>query len=654
MATIRGNVCNTYVHIDLILTETGTNVDKNTSTVGWKLVGYLGSGATSSHWYSNSYHSINVKVNGSTVYDLPSTTQKSISIGTNTSASSPVTIASGTTTVPHNADGTKTCSASFSMVYRYSSSFSWNGSGSFSLKTIPRATTPTVSSSGVAMGTAVIISTPRASSSYTHTLTYKFGNATGTIGVAKKVTTSQSWTPPLTLANQIPNSTGGTCVITCTTYNSSGTAIGSKTVSLALTVPASVVPKINSWTATDPSGYKDKYGDFVQGYSKAKITVNASGAYGSTISSYKIFDYRGGANAYTTEVLTGKGYGPSNIKVTDSRGRTAELVDNVYIDILAYNQPSISKLSVARCNSDGTANAEGDHIKVTIKASITALNNKNSKSFKLEYKASDATSWTTVATYTAAYSIDTSEVIAASIDKSYRVRLTAKDDFKTIVKEVTAGTAFTLLDFYSSGKGMAVGKVAEIDELLDINLRTRHRVDEDFMIGAAIYGMDADGNTYEVLYPRNSYGNTVIGYGNYENKSGNTNIYGTSVNIAVSETPNPASYKPYVCKGDTLDFEIATAGYITSNSTNICFFVPCSRYILGSPTVSAISVDGLIIRQAGKYTHGSSATKYVKPSSYSVSATQGGFNIVVTISTTTNAVNNDACGVRWSGKIVLS
>lgn len=173
MATISGNVCNTYVHIDLILTETGTNVDKNTSTVSWKLVGYLGSGATSSHWYSNSYHSINVKVNGSTVYDLPSTTQKSISIGTNTSASSPVTIASGTTTVPHNADGTKTCSASFSMVYRYSSSFSWNGSGSFSLKTIPRATTPTVSSSGVAMGTAVIIRTPRASSSYTHNICIK-------------------------------------------------------------------------------------------------------------------------------------------------------------------------------------------------------------------------------------------------------------------------------------------------------------------------------------------------------------------------------------------------------------------------------------------------------------------------------------------------
>ncbi len=135
--------------------------------------------------------------------------------------------------------------------------------------------------------------------------------------------------------------------------------------------------------------------------------------------------------------------------------------------------------------------------------------------------------------------------------------------------------------------------------------------------------------------------------------SKNVTLMGNTVNIT-STKANNTTFKPYVCKGDTLDFEIATAGYITNNSTNICFFVPCSRYILGSPTVSAISVDGLMIRQAGKYTYGSSATKYVKPSSYSVSATQGGFNIVVTISTTTNAVNNDVCGVRWSGKIVLS
>ena len=142
VATISGNVCNTYVHIDLIVNETGTSVENNTSTVSWKLVGYLGSGASSSHWYSNSYHTISVVINGSTVYSLPNTRQKAISIGTNTSASSPVTIASGTTTVPHNADGSKTCACSFSVVYRYNSAFTWKGSGNVGLTTIARASQP--------------------------------------------------------------------------------------------------------------------------------------------------------------------------------------------------------------------------------------------------------------------------------------------------------------------------------------------------------------------------------------------------------------------------------------------------------------------------------------------------------------------------------
>lgn len=657
MATISGNVCNTYVHIDLILTETGTNVDKNTSTVSWRLVGYLGSGATSSHWYSNSYHSINVSINGSTVYSLPNTTQKAISIGTNTSASSPVTIASGTTTVPHNADGSKTCVCSFSVVYRYNSAFTWKGSGNVGLTTIARAsqpsciTCPNTTQNVGALGSTITIYMNSNSSNFRHTVRYAWGNKSGTIAI--NIQYNCQWKIPLDFASNIPNATSGWGTIYVDTYNGSK-LIGTKSVTFMATVPASMVPSISSITCTDPKGYLSKYGGYVQNNSTLKVVVSASGSYSSSIKSYKIVangvTYM--ANSPTTGVLITSGTNTITVSVTDSRGRT--VTKTTTISVLAYTSPKISYLTVGRCNSDGTANAEGTHIKITIKASITALNNKNSKSFKLEYKASDATSWTTAATYTAAYSIDTSKVIAASIDKSYRVRLTAKDDFKTIAKEVTAGTAFTLLDFYSSGKGMAVGKVAEIDNLLDINLRTRHRVDEDFMIGAAIYGMDADGNTYEVLYPRNSYGNTVIGYGNYDAKSGDTNIYGKCVNIGVSETPNPTSFKPYLCKSNQQRFEIATAGYVTNNGTNVCFFVPCSRYVVGDPTPSAWSANGFIIRQSGKYTHGSNSTTYVRPSSYSVVLTPGGFTITAVMSSTTNAINNAPCGIRWSGVVGLN
>ena len=66
MATISGGACN-HAHIDLIVSESKVSTSGNTSTVSWKLVGYLDT-ASSNYWYSNNYHTISVKINGATVY----------------------------------------------------------------------------------------------------------------------------------------------------------------------------------------------------------------------------------------------------------------------------------------------------------------------------------------------------------------------------------------------------------------------------------------------------------------------------------------------------------------------------------------------------------------------------------------------------------
>lgn len=88
-------------------------------------------------------------------------------------------------------------------------------SGSLALTTIPRASTPSVS--GTTIGSTMTITTNRASSSFTHTLTYSIGSYSGTI--ATGVGASTTWTIPATLANAIPNNTSGTLSISCTTYS---------------------------------------------------------------------------------------------------------------------------------------------------------------------------------------------------------------------------------------------------------------------------------------------------------------------------------------------------------------------------------------------------------------------------------------------------
>lgn len=476
MATISGNVCNTYVHIDLILTETGTNVDKNTSTVSWKLVGYLGSGASSSHWYSNSYHSINVSINGSTVYSLPNTRQKAISIGTNTSASSPVTIASGTTTVSHNADGSKTCACSFSVVYRYNSAFTWKGSGNVGLTTIARAsqpsciTYPNTTQNVGALGSTITIHMNSNSSNFRHTVRYAWGNKSGTI--ATNVQYNCQWKIPLDFANNIPSATSGWGTIYVDTYNGSK-LIGTKSVTFRATVTSSMVPSISSITCTDPKGYLSKYGGYVQNKSTLKVVVSASGSYSSSIKSYKIVangvTYT--ANSPTTGVLISSGINTITVTVTDSRGRT--VTKTTTISVLAYTSPTISYLTAGRCNSEGTADADGAYISASFKTVVTALNNKNHATAKLEYKKNTETSWTTVGTYTA-YSQTPTKIFAANIDSSYNIRVTVNDDFSSATYEKSVGTVFTLIDFRNTGKGIALGKVSE-EDLLDVNMDTRFR-----------------------------------------------------------------------------------------------------------------------------------------------------------------------------------
>ena len=160
---------------------------------------------------------------------------------------------------------------------------------------------PSVSSSSVNLGSAVTIYTNRVSTSTTHTLLYTFGNTSGTI--ATSVGASVSWTPPLTLAAQIPSATSGVCTITCQSYNG-GTLTGTRTCTLTLNVPATVVPTISSVSVTDNnSTVASLIAAYVRMLSRLSVEITAAGAYGSTVTSYRTS--LDGVN-YTTSSFTAK------------------------------------------------------------------------------------------------------------------------------------------------------------------------------------------------------------------------------------------------------------------------------------------------------------------------------------------------------------
>lgn len=445
--------------ITLLWSQSSQSVANNTTTIAWTLKGSGSSGGGS--WVmSGAFKAV---INGKTVY----------SSDTRIQLYKDQVIASGSTTITHNADGTKSFSLSCEAgVYTYAVSV--RASGTHTLNTIPRASS--ISMASGTMGSASTISISRASSSFTHTLTYAFGNATGTI-VSKTTSTSVSWTPPLTLAQQIPSSTSGKITIICTTY-SGNTSVGSKSITVTLKVPDSVKPTMTSLTATRVDGnVPSAWGIYVQGKSKATLKINgAAGTQGSTISSYSISGggFSSTSSSFTTGFLTTVGTITFTAKVTDSRGRTSD-TKTVSISVVAYSPPSVSSYSSQRCNSAGTPLDSGTYVKGLISFSYASCSSKNTITTSTSYKKSTATAWTNA---NKTFSSGTAFTFGGSIsaESSYDIKYTISDAFTTVTVNDTISTVSVLMDFKAGGKGIAIGKVSEFDNTLEVSDKWNFRV----------------------------------------------------------------------------------------------------------------------------------------------------------------------------------
>lgn len=374
-------------------------------------------------------------------------------------------------TVSHASDGSKSLAISAVFYIRATLSGTYydsiSASANITLDSIPRASS--VSAANMTMGTAGKINISRASSSFTHTLTYSFGNSSGTIAT-KTTATSVSWTPPLSLASQIPNATSGTCTITCTTYNGN-TNIGSKTCTFSLSVPTSVKPTISSLTASRIDGeVPSTWGIYVQTKSKVKLTINgAAGSYGSTIKSYTITGggYSGSASTLTTGFLNNSGTITFKATVTDSRGRVSAEA-SVSIMVTAYSPPYFNSSLSQRCLSNGTLDDDGTYIHALVSFGYSSCGGKNTLKTSVQYKQVSATQWTDAGVTFASNTAFTYGKGQISTETSYDVRYTLEDAFSTISVQEIVSTAAVVMDFKSGGKGVAVGKVSERDNTFEV------------------------------------------------------------------------------------------------------------------------------------------------------------------------------------------
>lgn len=348
------------------------SIANNTSTISWTLSANGGN----SSWYAE--RTLKAVIAGTTVYTKTDRVQRYTG-----------TISSGTITLTHNTDGSKSFSASLEAAV-YVSSVNCTGSGSFSLNKIARIST--VSGGSGNIGGTATISISRQASSLTHTLSYSFGGLTGTI--ASGVGTSYSWTIPTSFYAKIPNAKSGTGTITCDTYSGS-TKVGTSTCSFTATAAeSSCKPSISTTIKDTNSTTTALTGDsskLVKYYSTASVSMSASAKNSASMSSCSI---SGAATASGTSSASATVSNVSSnsftFKATDSRGYTTSTT---------VSPTMVNYVKLTCAIGDNTPNASTGSMTVTasgnyFNGSFGSVSNTLSVQYRYKVSGGSYSSWT--------------------------------------------------------------------------------------------------------------------------------------------------------------------------------------------------------------------------------------------------------------------
>ena len=367
------------------------------------------------------------------------------------------TIASWSTTITHNSDGTYSSYAE-AYVYTGVSPSSLSGSVNYTLTTIPRASSIS-SISGSTIGSNITVNIARQSSSFTHQVWWRINGTGSWTSLGTNFGTSCTFNLPMSVCNSVTQSTTCTLNIAIRAISNGSYVGGEVWSSKTVNVPSSVVPSFSSLSVTDTSRAKN-LGIWVQGISTAACTINgASGSYGSWITSYRI-STSAGHNIYSSSGTTGTINSSGNVTVTgtvtDSRGRTAS--KSVTISVQAYSTPRFNSYKIIRDSSKPT------NVAVKASGSVSLLLNgstqKNTLSYVIKYKQSSASAWTSVTAASGGTSFNTSRTLTnISSTRSYNFQLVLTDYFNSVTIPLSLSTSPTLADFKQAGVG--IGKYHE-------------------------------------------------------------------------------------------------------------------------------------------------------------------------------------------------
>lgn len=381
-------------------------------------------------------------------------------------------IASGTKTFIHDENGNKSISVSIQAAVE-TSSITCSGSKTIAFQQIQRKST-FGSITGNTIGSKVTININRNNNSFIHTLWYKVKTNGKWVAAVKNVTTSGSFTLPLSICSDIPNDSSvyiGLCIQTW----SGGTEIGNVYSSITANVPSTAKPAV-SFELSDKNNYVSTYGGYVQSTSILHVAITASA---NNYAELKTITTKATINGstftyYGTSAdieLPYTGTWSISVTATDSRGKSTTAATQT-VTVLSYSPPTITALSAKRTDSSGTATSNGSYLQVTFSANATSLNSKNTTTFTIQYKKKNIKSYTsaTLSVYQNKYSVSNGiYIFQAETSSGYDIQLVLSDNFNTVISQTSGSSVSKVFSFFKNGLGIAFGKVAEKEGIADFD-----------------------------------------------------------------------------------------------------------------------------------------------------------------------------------------
>jgi len=456
MVKISKTTSSGYVRLVLEVNETSRDITTNTSTISWQL--WLEKNTT---WVYNLNNDslAEVEINGQYVLS------KYVSFDLRNRDW--VTFGSGTMTIPHNEDGTKSITIWARLTnVADQGNINWF-SGTVNLENIPRSS-GIKSVTETELGEPITIIIDKKVDEFRHQVSWSV-NGSDLVDLGSGHDTSVQFTVPIDYANRITNSDTGALDVRVRTYRGNE-QIGNDVYKrgIPIKVPSSIIPTLEDVSVSERTAKLAEFipvGNFIKDKSVMRVETNgATGSYGSTIISTELTVDNLVVRATSGDFPANKeGNLEVTAKVTDSRGRTA--TKSKTIKVWDYYAPKIIAFLANR-----TGNGTNKTIIATVAANVSPLVidgvNRNPYTLKIQYSAKKTNRWIDAVNLTN----ESTEKINRQIDcgafyelsKAYNVRLVIQDKLSDLVDSVLLVRSSRVLWAWGDNRA-AVGGFPELE-----------------------------------------------------------------------------------------------------------------------------------------------------------------------------------------------